>query len=70
MTSNSSRSQYDGTPKKVEQRVPTSKAKQQPETEASSSGLPLEERARSLLLPTTDEAGDVVPRERVPKADQ
>ncbi len=33
-------------------------------TGASSSGLTPEERARSLLLPTTDEVEDSAPRER------
>ena len=69
-TSSSTRSRSDRRPAKFKQdrgnvtkgqksKVPDSKG-----TGASSSGLSLEERARSLLLPTTDEAEGPVPRER------
>ena len=39
-------------------------------TGASSSGMSPDERARSLLVPTTDEAEGSVPRERLETQDQ
>ena len=48
---------------------PNTKDNTQQETGASYSGMTLEERVRSLLLPTTDETTEDVPRERVPEAD-
>ena len=79
-TSSSTRSRSDRTPrsssrthkrdqsrifnKKKTDKDTTHKKKKTRWTGASSSGLYPEERAHSLLLPTTDEAADSVPRER------
>ena len=74
--SSSARSRSDRTPSKFKQDTKKGtkaryskkgtqmKHKNQRGTGASSSGPTPEERARSLLLPTIDEAEDSVPRER------
>ena len=75
-TSSSTRSRSDRRPSKFKQdkelsvRDHKSKLQEPKGTGASSSGMSPEERARSLLLPTTDEAECSVPRERSEAQDQ
>jgi len=75
-SSSSIRSRSDRTPAKFKQDkgyVSKGQKSKLPEPKgigASSSGMSLEERARSLLLPTTDEKKGSAPRERSEAQDQ